>query len=245
MKGKPMRIFKRILAVIAAFIVLLVSAFLVYSADYYHALPKAVAASAGDGDIAVSQSDDNLVFAPPNPSAGFIFYPGGKVEFSSYSPLMQELAKNGILCVLVKMPANLAILNIGAAKGIRDKYPDIKDWYIGGHSLGGVAAAQFAGENSDDFEGLILLASYSTSDLADSSLRVLSVYGKNDGVLKMDSYKANFCNLPANCEEFIIDGGCHSYFGCYGIQKGDGKPEISNEEQIKITSDKIAEFIGG
>ncbi len=41
----------------------------------------------------------------------------------------------------------------------------------------------------------------------------------------------------------IIDGGCHAYFGMYGVQEGDGTPKISNEEQIEQTADAIANLI--
>jgi len=41
----------------------------------------------------------------------------------------------------------------------------------------------------------------------------------------------------------VIDGGCHAYFGMYGAQEGDGRPEISNEEQIALTVDTIAEMM--
>jgi hypothetical protein len=61
-----------------------------------------------------------------------IFYPGGKVQYEVYAPLMEKLAENGILCVLVHMPGNLAVLDINAADGIREMYLEIKTWYIGG-----------------------------------------------------------------------------------------------------------------
>lgn len=45
-----------------------------------------------------------------------------------------------------------------------------------------------------------MLASYSTSDLAESVLSVLSVYGSEDKVLNAEKYEANKANLPA---EFV------------------------------------------
>lgn len=59
----------------------------------------------------------HLAFAPESPDTGFIFYPGGKVEYTAYIPLMERLASEGILCVLVKMPGHLAVLDRDAAKG--------------------------------------------------------------------------------------------------------------------------------
>jgi hypothetical protein len=50
-------------------------------------------------------------------------------------------------------------------------------------------------------------------------------------------------HTPDDFKEIIIDGGCHAYFGMYGEQKGDGKANITNEEQIKITASYITEMI--
>ena len=113
---------------------------------------------------------------------------------------------------------------------------------MSGHSLGGSMAASYLSRHPDDFEGLILLAAYSTADLKDSGLSVLSVYGSEDGVMNRNSYETYRENLPADFTEFIIPGGCHAYFGCYGAQKGDGTPEITNEEQIQLTAEAIGEF---
>ena len=49
---------------------------------------------------------------------------------------------------------------------------------------------------------------------------------------------------PEAFTELVIDGGCHAYFGVYGPQDGDGTPEISNEEQISLTAEAIAAFVG-
>ena len=156
---------------------------------------------------------------------------------------MEACAQRGILCVLVHMPGNLAVFDINAADGIREQYPDITNWYLAGHSLGGSMAASYLGSHAEEYDGLILLASYSTEDLNKSGLDVLSVYGSEDGVLKMDSYEKYRKNLPEDFTEIIIPGGCHAYFGCYGPQDGDGTPEISNEEQIRLTADAIEEMV--
>ena len=55
--------------------------------------------------------------------------------------VMRDLAKDGILCVLVKMPCNLAVLDMNAADSIPERFSEVTDWYIGGHSLGGAMAA--------------------------------------------------------------------------------------------------------
>ena len=103
-------------------------------------------------------------------------------------------------------------------------------------------AANYAAAHSEDYDGLILLAAYSTKDLSQMSLRVLSIYGSEDGVLNRDAYKKNWANLPADTTEVVLDGGCHAQFGSYGPQDGDGTPTISGEEQIKQTAEAITAF---
>ena len=216
----------------------------IYVNDYYHADPKAITTFATSNTIFTETLDERtVVYAPEKAKAGFIFYPGGKVEYTAYEPLMKVCADKGILCVLIEMPFNLAVLDMNAAEGIRVKYPEIENWYIGGHSLGGSMAASYLSKNVDEFEGLILLGSYSTADLSDTDLDVLSIYGSEDKVMNYEKYTDNKTNLPKDFTEVVIDGGCHAGFGMYGAQDGDGIPVISNEEQIRLTAEKISELV--
>ena len=234
------------LGVILAAILLLCAGFAVYVGDYYHADETAVQAMAIADDVAVSKADgDAIVFAPSNPKVGLIFYPGGKVEYTAYAPLMRSCAEKGILCILVKMPCNLAVLDMNAADGIAEQYPDIDRWYIGGHSLGGAMAAAYAADHSEELDGLILLAAYSTKDLKDSGLDVLSVYGSEDRVLNREKYEGYQGNLPSGTTEIIIEGGCHAGFGSYGPQKGDGTPMVTGEEQVMRTVFEITDIVLG
>ena len=220
-----------------------------YLGDYYRANNEAISTFESNNinitnSISRQTLDDNtIVFTPENATTALIFYPGGKVEYTAYAPLMAACASEGIMCILVEMPFNLAVFDINAADGIQEMYPDIENWYIGGHSLGGSMAASYLSDTPDDFEGLILLGSYSTENLSDTSVDVLSVYGSEDKVLNREKYDKNKTNLPAAFTEVVIDGGCHAYFGMYGAQDGDGTPTISNEDQIKYTVDTITKFI--
>ena len=229
----------KISAVLVAVAALLFGGLAIYAADYYRADESAVAALESSDTVTVETARNMVIFRPQNPQAGFIFYPGGKVEHRAYIPLMQACAEQGILCVLVEMPFNLAVLDINAADGIQEQYPQIQDWYIGGHSLGGSMAAAYLENNAEDYEGLILLGSYSTADLSQSGLEVLSIYGSEDKVMNREKYEENKANLPKGFTEVVLDGGCHAYFGMYGPQDGDGTPTISNEDQIYITVEHI------
>ena len=216
-----------------------------YLSDYYHADETALEAMAYLTDsVQVEQDSDVIWFVPENPTAGLIFYPGGKVENTAYAPLLRACAEQGILCALVQMPGNLAVLDANAADGLQQEHPEITTWYIAGHSLGGAMAAGYAAAHEKDYDGLILLAAYSAKDLSQTTLRILSVYGSEDGVMNRESYEKNRANLPADTIEVVLDGGCHAQFGSYGPQDGDGIPTISGEEQVREAAEAIAAFVG-
>ncbi len=234
---------KKKIFIITASVVLtlavIVGACAIYLGDYYRADNEAIGAFLSQGTTWREDPDGTITFEPDGATRGLIFYPGGKVEYTAYVPLMQACAEEGILCVLVRMPFNLAVLDINAADGIQREYPQIEDWYIGGHSLGGSMAAAYLADHREDYEGLILLGSYSTADLSDTDLAVLSVFGSEDKVMNREKYEESKSNLPSDFTEYMIDGGCHAYFGMYGMQDGDGTPTVTNEEQIGITAQKI------
>lgn len=239
-----MKKWKIVVAVVTAVLVLLAAGCGIYLSDYYHADESAMEVMAQEtASVHKVQEGNLLCFEPEKPLAGLIFYPGGKVQCEAYAPLMQACAENGLLCVLVEMPGNLAVLNPNAADGIRERYPEVTSWYMAGHSLGGAMAASYASKHTDSFAGLILLAAYSTSDISDGPLKVLSIYGSEDGVLDREAYEKNRTNLPEGLTEQVLDGGCHAYFGSYGAQKGDGIPTLTNQEQIQMTADIIESWI--
>lgn len=236
---------KRIIILITV-VAVLFAACAIYLSDYYHADLSAIEDMEFASELSVESEtweDGTLVFTPEEAETGLIFYPGGKVEYLAYQPLMQAFAAEGILCVLVEMPFNLAVLDVDAADGIQEEFPEIEEWYIGGHSLGGSMAASYVVDHADEYEGLVLLASYSTAELADSRLNVISIYGSEDEVLNREKYEKNQTHLPADFTEYVIDGGCHAYFGVYGYQEGDGTPTISNQQQIELTAQQLADWI--
>jgi len=238
---------RRIIGIVIAICIIVIGfgRFAAYVNNYYPATDNALFYMENPAsDVTVQRIDNTIVFRPTDQiEAGFIFYPGGLVETEAYAPLLEKLAENNIMCVMIEMPFYLAIFDANGARGIQAKYPEIEDWYIGGHSLGGSMACLYADRHSDEYEGLILLAAYSTKDLSDTDLDVLLVRGSEDGVLNLEKYDECINNLPEDYTELLIQGGCHAYFGDYGMQKGDGIPTISVEEQISQTVDGILDMI--
>lgn len=193
--------------------------------------------------VTITDKTKIIEFSPENAKTGFIFYPGALVEPDAYAPLMERLAEHGIKCIIVRMPHYLALLDANGARGIREKYPEIEHWYIGGHSLGGAMASMYGARHSDEYEGIVFLAAYATDDLTDKDIKTLLIRGDHDDVLNMPRYGECLANLPKGYEEYVIEGGCHAYFGDYGPQKGDGNPAITVEEQTRQTVEKIVDFM--
>lgn len=231
------RVFKIIIAVVA--IVAIGTA--IYLLDNYEPDDSAMGIiDSSDSGYVVNMNDSYISFEPEDPVGGLIFYPGGKVQYESYAPLMGTFAEAGITCVLMKMPASLAVFDKNAADGVKAHFSNVYEWCIGGHSLGGVMASSYLADHMDEYMGLVLLASYTTTDLSDSDIMTLSIYGSRDGVLNMDSYEENRCNLPKGYREVVLRGGCHAYFGSYGFQDKDGNPTITREDQIAQTAIEVA-----
>lgn len=211
-----------------------------YSAD-----AVAIKALESSKYVTVEETANYIAFEPAGEfyNKGIIFYPGGSVEPEAYAPLMHAVAEEGYLCVIVKMPLKLAVLDVNKADVVRKDYGNVADWYMAGHSLGGAMASAYAYENASKLQGVILLAAYSTEDLSKEKLDVLSIYGSADGVLNLDNYMEYRSNLPADAVEILIEGGNHANFGNYGAQSDDGVAGITAEEQQAITAGAICEML--
>lgn len=241
-----------ILLAIAILLVAASTGAALYVSDYYPADAAAQEAQADTGPyandtITIKTIGNMTAFMPEDPIAGLVFYPGGKVEAQAYAPLMQALAAQNILSVVCAMPLNLAVFDIDAAQRVQTAFlldfPEVATWYIGGHSLGGSMAADFVSKHPDEYRGLVLLGSYSTADLSNLNLRVLTIYGSQDRILNLAAYEQNLANLPAGSEEVVLEGANHGQFGSYGYQAGDGEAAISAQEQWDQTAEIIAEWV--
>lgn len=214
----------------------------VYCAVYYHADGTALNALVSDGAVRISATDYGWFFDGPSEENALIFYPGGKVEETAYAPLAHRLAAAGMDVCLVKMPLRLAVLQTGKADAaLRDH--DYPNWYIGGHSLGGMCAAEYAAKHADRFRGVLLLGAYPIRQLPEN-LAVLSLYGTEDGVLRMETYEKRKQFFPENAAEIVIPGGNHAMFGSYGPQRGDGEARITAEAQWDETVRQTVLFFG-
>ncbi len=223
---------KIVLITIISLLILLAGAFLIYASDYYRADTAAITAMQSQDDILV-EGNLTILSSSEASDTALIFYPGAKVEYIAYIPILEKLRQKGITCVLIKMPFNMAIFDPNAADKVFSELPNIKNWYIGGHSMGGAMASSYAASHKDKVKGLILLGAYIYGDV--SSENALTVYGTlNSSLVEHINYTENVV---------IIKGGNHAQFGNYGEQRGDPPATISREEQQNIAVEAILNFI--
>jgi hypothetical protein len=232
-----MKYLQRFPIIILALVAILIAGFTVWAIIPLGPAPEALAALKSDAKVRVT-SGNWITFNPEDPAAptGFIFYPGARVDYRSYAPVLRKIAEQGYFVVLLKAPLNLALFSPNAALPVFDAYPEIKHWAVGGHSLGGVAAAQFASANPGKVKGVVLWASYPADDgLLATDAKVVSIYGTNDGLGTVENIKKAGKLVPADTVYVPIEGGNHGQFGAYGPQPGDNPADISAEEQWNQT----------
>jgi dienelactone hydrolase len=240
-----MKIVKRILIGLLVVVVAATIGLALWGNDAYPPQQPALDALESDAQVIVTQHDGFITFEPANikPATGFVFYPGGRVDYRVYSPALHEIAARGYFVAVVKVRINLAFFDLNAAERVISRYPDIRHWAVGGHSLGGVAAASYASNHLDALDGLVFWASYPADDsLAASSLKVLSIYGTND-MAGMETFDKSRAQLPAETQFVTIEGGNHAQFGAYGPQDGDKVATIPAEEQWAQVADATAAFL--
>lgn len=249
MKARVRKLLRWMLVIPAALLIAVIG-FVVWGLTPLGPSPSALQALRTDGSVRVSHAKEGWVFAPVNGKAahGLVFYPGGRVDVRSYAPYARAVAARGFLVVLVPMPLSLAVLNPAAADRTIDLHPEISTWTVGGHSLGGAMAAQYAGDHLDAVNGLVLLAAYppDTADSSKSSLVVSSLVGSQDGVINRTTWQSARRLLPEDTRYLEIAGGNHAQFGDYGMQPGDtSQPDLSADEQQAVAVEESVRVLLG
>ncbi len=227
-----MKIFKRVLLGLLIVLAVLVIGFVIWAMNPLQPTADALAALESTSKVTVTQTNDYVSFMPADtaPTKAFVFYPGGRVDYRAYAAPLHQLAEQGYLAILLPVRLNLAFFDINAADRAIPDFPEIQDWAVGGHSLGGVAASMYAAKH-EDLDGVVYWASYPADDkLKNSDMAFSSIYGTLD-MGGMEGFQSSASLLPADTEFVVIDGGNHSQFGNYGLQPGDNPATISWQEQ--------------
>lgn len=202
----------------------------------------------GDG-VEVRSTSHGMLFLPLQdpPTLGLVYLPGALVNARAYAPLCRDMAKqSGCAVLLLDVPMRMAIFGFSRIRKDISEVQEVFRWVIGGHSLGGAAAAKFIMSNApaDDVSdassndkttkllnpepkivGLLLHAAYVTGAVTQSNtmagrgdISVLQVLAENDGVINQKNLATSKTALPDTGASITISGGNHAGFGHYGPQ---------------------------
>lgn len=195
----------------------------------------AVTALESDAAVSVTETPTVLVLEPTSgvSTTGLVFQPGARVDPRAYAGILREIAEAGYPVVIVKQPLGIGFLALGGVDLARAAVPGVAGWVVGGHSLGGTAAAIDADAGQDAVSaptvGLLFFASYPASDLSQSlRIPVASISGTQDGLSTPAKIEESAALLPADTIFTALDGVAHAQFGDYGPQPGDGVPTVSD-----------------
>lgn len=213
------------------------------------ATPSSLAAVAADDRVDVSASPDTVVMRPARTAAtgqGLVFIAGARVDPQAYEQNLAVLVATGVTVVIERPVLGFGILDGRPFSTFTALAPEVTTWAVGGHSLGGVRACQYAADDPS-VDALVLFGSYcATTDLSgDDALAVLSLGGSADGLstpAKIDRYRDM---LPESATTVEIDGSDHAQFGSYGAQPGDGTATISDEEARRRITTELTSFFAG
>lgn len=198
-------------------------------------------------DISVTSTDHSVVMEPSENASGIglVFIPGAKVDPYAYMYKLSGIVEEtGATVVITKPTLNLAFFDTRPLSTFTADAPEVNEWFLGGHSLGGVRACQLvdAPDAVDDgVVGLVLFGSYCANDVSESGLKVLSVSGSEDGLSTPQKIESAAHLLPSDAVFVEIEGANHASFGDYGVQPGDGTATIGSEEmQAELTRVLVA-----
>lgn len=180
-----------------------------------------------------------FLMAPKAPKALLAFYPGGRVDPLAYAPVLAPLKGAGYAVALLKVPSGIALLGKERALEAARDFPGLP-LLVGGHSLGGVAAAELAARERPP---LLLFAAYPEGDLSAQSLPTLALYGEEDGLLPPSEAREKAKRLPKGARVVFLPGLNHAGFGAYGPQRGDNPPKRPREALWKEIGEEVLLFL--
>jgi hypothetical protein len=169
-------------------------------------------------DLVLPIGEDGAPAATGTAAATFVFLQGGFVAPERYHWFGAHLASRGATVLYPHFGLDLALLSPGAVGRTLDQALERDDLAlagapvaVGGHSLGGVAAAQ-AWIDDPRFEAALILASYPAEGADVESVTegtVLSLAGTSDAKTPLDDARAGAARFVAPSAFGTIQGMTH------------------------------------
>lgn len=229
-----------------AALLLVVVGFLVWANVLFLADREVVLDALDNPEVSISIVDEGVLIEPTTaaePATGLVFVPGAKVEPFAYVGVLTEVVSASGITVLITEPTlNLALFDQRPLEAFTSAAPEVTQWAVGGHSLGGVRACFLA--ETPDVVALVLFGSFCANDLSGSDLAVLSLEGSNDELTTQQQIEDARGLLPEDAVRVLITGANHASFGDYGPQPGDGPLETDRETVRGTIAEEITELVG-
>jgi len=240
----------KIIGIIGVVLVVGMYAYLSITTARNNAAPAAEALAAMESDAQVTvEYGDYLTLTPAaaGPKTGIVFYPGAYCDIRGYTPIWKEIAAQGYLVVIAKMPFDFAIFSPNAADGVRAAHPEIEEWIIAGHSMGGAMAGVYADNNRDNLAGVIVFDSYppGSNSLADVDFPILLFERARLDGSRSQKFIDNANLYPASAELILIPGAQHMYYGSFdgGAYKEEWESGIERDAMQRIVINGITAWL--
>ncbi|WP_371810877.1 alpha/beta hydrolase [Frigoribacterium sp. CFBP 13707] len=245
-RGRGRRVAKAIGLGAFAVVVLVAVGFFTWAKLPMSATASSLRAVADDPRVAVTDRPDLVVMRPAQTEAldqGLVFVAGARVDPQAYEEVLSGLVATGVTVVIERPVLGFGLFDWRGLDHFTAAAPEVTNWAVGGHSLGGVRACGYAADDPS-VDGLVLFGSYcATTDLSgDDDLPVLSLSGSDDGLSTPDDVERYRDMLPADATMVEIDGSSHAQFGSYGEQSGDGTPALTDEEARARIDTELTSF---
>jgi dienelactone hydrolase len=183
-----------------------------------------------DDGIQVTEVEGSIVMeaADGRGETGILYFPGARVNPYSYLYPLSEIAASGVTVVIMDPLMNMALFDTRSVEELALAAPEVNDWVLSGHSLGGVRACMLA--QHPDVVGLVLMGSYCATDISALDIPMLQVLASKDGLIDTEAVSASASLLPDSARTIMLEGASHASFGTYGDQPGDGTATLNRAE---------------
>jgi pimeloyl-ACP methyl ester carboxylesterase len=227
-----------------------IASFLSWASLPMPAEPGPLASARADPAITLTESADGVVLAPKHPNGtGIVYLAGARVDPAAYADKLSGIVDAGVTVVIARPILNFAIFEfrpLSTFEGLAAN-SGVTRWYVGGHSLGGVRACQYAADaeahpsTRGTIAGVIFFGSYCAVDLSHTDLPVLTLSATRDGL----STPADAAPLlPTDAQLVKLPGADHAQFGNYGAQSGDNPATASDAQTKREITDAVLAFLG-
>lgn len=190
-----------------------------------------------------------MVMTPLNQPirAGLLMYPENYQDIRMYAPVLRQIADSGFQVVIVSRRGKYALDPAAESERIQrifDHSGQVNLWFIGAHSWEAAVVAAYVEQPDPKVIGVVLWGGrlYADSDLSDTQLPVLSIYGtlddKNENLLE-----GNQPYLPDSVSIAWIEGGNRTNYANFGPLSRDVGADIPRGEQQQLTAQYTIDFM--